>query len=111
LIDQLGHGRGQVAASPKSFGVAVILCGIFGILGIHHFYLGNILHGLFDLCLAIAAIACLVLGEITGGPGLFFLGYGLIIVDLIHTIFVFFRLITGQQRDGAGLLITFPGQY
>lgn len=105
-----GQDHTPIAASPKSFGVAVVLCGIFGTLGIHHFYLGNVLHGLFDLGLVIGAIACFVLGASAAGPGLFLLGFVLIIVDGIHTMFVFYRLITGQQLDGDGSLVTFPGQ-
>jgi hypothetical protein len=108
---QPGQGRAQIAESPKSFGVAVVLCGIFGTLGVHHFYLGNILHGLFDLGLAIGAIVCFVLGATTAGPGLIFLGFVLIVLDAIHTIIVFYKLITGQQLDGDGMLVTFPGQH
>ena len=44
-----GAGAAHEPVSDRSYGVAVALCGIFGIVGIHHFYLGNHLHGLFDL--------------------------------------------------------------
>ena len=42
--------------SSKSFSTAVSLAGIFGIIGIHHFYIGNILHGLFDISLLIFGV-------------------------------------------------------
>ena len=44
----------ETEKSTKSYGAAVSLCGVFGTVGIHHFYLGNWLHGLFDLGLFIS---------------------------------------------------------
>jgi len=83
--------------SSKKFGVAVSLAGIFGIVGIHHFYIGNVLHGLFDLFLFIFGIYFLLDGQLIGGL--------LIAIDIIHTVFVFYYLITEQQKDGYGKLI------
>ena len=83
--------------SSKSYGVAVSLCGIFGIVGIHHFYIGNHLHGIFDLSLLIF--------------GLLFLfsvppfGLLLLSIDVIHTFIIFYKLITEKQKDGSGKLI------
>ena len=48
--------------SPKSYVWAVCLVGIFGTLGVHHFYLGRWVHGMFDLGLVIIA------GPQTFGP-------------------------------------------
>lgn len=62
--------------SEKSYGIAIILCGIFGVLGIHHFYLGKIGTGILML--------------ITLG------GFG------IWTIIDFVRLIIGSMGDKYG---------
>ena len=84
--------------SSKSYGVAVSLCGVFGFVGIHHFYIGNHLHGIFDLSLLILGVYFLI----SGPEGL---GISLLIIDIIHTFFVFYKLITEKQKDGSGKLI------
>ena len=84
--------------STKSYGVAVSLCGVFGIGGIHHFYIGNHLHGIFDISLLIFGLYFLISGPV--GLGLF-----LLLIDVIHTFVVFYRLITEKQKDGSGKLI------
>ena len=84
--------------STKSYGVAVSLCGVFGIGGIHHFYIGNHLHGIFDLSLLVLGVYFLI----SGPEGL---GISLLIIDIIHTFFVFYKLITEKQKDGSGKLI------
>lgn len=99
-------GSAKAPGSPKSYGTAVVLCGIFGTVGVHHFYLGNVLHGLFDLGLFIAAIAFNAAGFTTGNSGLIGIGVTLVLVDIIHTFIIFYRLIVGVQRDGSGLLVT-----
>ncbi len=85
--------------SSKKYGVAVGLCGVFGMLGIHHFYIGNILHGIFDLSLLFIGIVLLSTSEYEG------LGTLLLAIDFIHTVVVFFRLITEKQKDGYGKVI------
>jgi len=56
--------------SEKSYSTAVILSGIFGIFGIHHFYCGRILHGFFDLSLAIVGLTLMLLvGSYRDGHG------------------------------------------
>ena len=89
--------------SDKSYTAAVCLSGIFGILGVQHFYLGRIGLGLFDLSLSIAAFTLMALGY----PiiGLVFLG-----IDIIHTIIVTFQLLVGQFQDGEGKIVAYPGQ-
>ena len=84
--------------SSKSYGIAVSLCGIFGMIGIHHFYIGNYLHGIFDLSLLIFGLFFLISGP--AGLGLLLLG-----IDVIHTFFIFYKLITEKQKDGSGKLI------
>ena len=89
----------EVNVSSKKYGVAVGLCGVFGMLGIHHFYIGNILHGIFDLSLLVIGIVLLGTSEYIG------LGVLLLVIDFIHTVVVFFRLITEKQEDGYGKII------
>lgn len=98
-----GDDRGEI--SPKSYGTAIALCGVFGTIGVHHFYLGNIVHGLFDLGLFIAMVLFYIAAETTGN-GMFFV-YALIalLVDSAHTMIVFYRLITEQEHDGQGRLV------
>jgi TM2 domain-containing membrane protein YozV len=93
----------QSLKSPKSYAVAVILSGIFGVLGIHHFYCGRHLHGMFDLSLSIGAFIAL-------GFDYIFLAIGLFAIDAIHTIFVTFQLLVGNYRVGDGRIIAYPGQ-
>lgn len=92
--------------SPKSFGVAVALCGVFGLAGIHHFYLGNFLHGVFDLGLLVTAVYLLSLDN----EPMALLGALLILIDFIHSAIVMYYLFTGKTTDGAGRLVMYPGQ-
>ncbi|MBT5050468.1 MAG: TM2 domain-containing protein [Rhodospirillaceae bacterium] len=94
------------AVSPKSYGVSVSLSMIFGVVGVHHFYLGNWLHGLLDFSMLVGGLLCLYSGDPTATP----IGVLLLIIDAIHTIWVTYRLIVGQCRDGQGRLIMYPGQ-
>ena len=106
-------GAANLAAGPpaeppsdRSYSLAVMLCGIFGIVGIHHFYLGNWLHGLFDLGLFLAAVYILAgSGHDDWVP----IGLLLLAVDFLHTMIVFYRLIAGQARDGHGRPIQVAG--
>lgn len=86
--------------SSKSYSIAVSLCGVFGIIGVHHFYIGNILHGVLDLSLFITAIFLL------NTPGSEALGGILLLIDFLHTFVVFYKLITEKQKDGNGKFIT-----
>lgn len=90
--------------SEKSFGVAVALCAVFGILGIHHFYLGNFVHGIFDLGLVCLAIVCFAIGA----PALATL---FLFVDVLHTLYVMYQLFTGGETDGGGKTVAYPGQF
>ena len=92
--------------SDRKFGTAVALCGVFGIVGIHHFYLGNILHGLIDLLMFVVGFG-LVLTDDSALAGV---GVLIILVDVAHTVWVMIRLFTGKTRDGRGRLVVYPGQ-
>jgi len=91
--------------SEKNYVIAVSLCGIFGVLGLQHFYLGNYLHGLFDLLLLVGSVAAWTAASITSEDGFLWLAFVLILTDSLHTAIVFYRLITGKQRDGHGCLV------
>jgi TM2 domain-containing membrane protein YozV len=90
-------------ASDKKYATAVILAGIFGTVGIHHFYVGRWKMGLLDLGMLIATIAFFIAEEPV--MALIFLA-----CDVIHTILVTYYLLVGQYRDGEGKLIMYPGQ-
>jgi hypothetical protein len=102
-------GRALVtdSVSPKSYGVAVALSMIFGIMGIHHFYIGNWLHGVADLGMFIGGILCLSNGD----PAVQSFGLILLLADVGHTVYVTYRLFVGECRDGNGLIIAYPGQF
>ena len=85
--------------SSKSYAVAVSLAGIFGTVGLHHFYMGNYLHGLFDLALFALTIYFYFNGQILLAVIPFF-------IDVLHTTYVFFKLIVEKAKDGQGRYIT-----
>ncbi len=92
-------------ASPKSFVTAVVLTFLFGILGIHHFYCGRWLLGLFDLSLSVTGIALLYMGSYWP-----ILGIVILIGDYIHSIYYIVKLFSGKYTDGNGRIIPVPGQ-
>lgn len=98
----------KIDASPKSYGITVALCGVFGVVGLHHFYLGNVLHGIFDLALFVFALYFYFGGVSSGDVGLIWLGILLIAIDGLHTLFVFIQLIVGKAKDGAGRVVSLP---
>jgi len=101
-MDELENPTIENNFSKKSYGTAVALSGIFGILGIHHFYLERWGMGIFDLGLSIIGLTLILLGN----PwGMLFL-----LVDFIHTIFVTVKLLIGDYKDGYGKIIPYPGQ-
>jgi len=89
--------------SPKSYVVAVCLSGIFGMLGIHHFYLGRWLHGLVDISMTISAFLLIVFKHPVPG-------FLLLFVDFIHALIITIMLLTGAYKDGDGDLVMYPGQ-
>ena len=93
--------------SPKSYAVAVSLCMIFGILGLHHFYTGRYLLGLFDFGLFIVSTACLITGILTGNWSLVVAAAVGYILDFAHSVYVTIRLLIGEETDGQGRLISY----
>jgi len=89
--------------SKKSYGVAVSLSAVFGVLGIQHFYLGRWLEAFIDLGLAIATVVLFLMGEPL---------WAILVaaIDGIHTFIVTIMLLTGSFRDGHGHLVCYPGQ-
>ena len=97
----------EIDRSDKSYGVAVALCMIFGIVGIHHFYIGNVVHGFIDLGLFVVGFSLILF---SGNPEVMFLGAMLILADVIHTFVVTILLLIGKVKDGEGRLVAYPGQ-
>ena len=92
-----------VGPSPKKYATAVCLSGVFGLLGIHHFYLGRWFHGFIDFSMTVA-------GVILISTGLDLLGIIILCIDVIHTCAVTILLLVGAYKDGNGDLVTYPGQ-
>ena len=95
--------------SPKKYGVAVCLSAIFGLLGIHHFYLGRWLHGLIDLSMTIGAFTLIMIVSVES-PNAVIAGVLLLAVDIIHTIIITILLLTGSYKDGSGKIVAYPNQ-
>ena len=98
----------SILVSPKKYGVAVSLCMIFGTLGVHHFYLGNWVHGILDILALFGGLALIIFYT---DPALVGLGVLLIVADVIHTLAVTVMLLIGKTRDGSGRLVGYPGQF
>lgn len=97
----------MIQPSEKSYITAVCLSGVFGLLGIQHFYLGRTLLGFFDLGLSIGAVAFIYGSESTEG---ILFGVLLLVIDVIHSLYVFVKLLAGEYEDGEGRLVIYPGQ-
>ena len=89
--------------SDKNYVVAVSLCFIFGVIGIHHFYLGRWLEGFLDLGLFILSIFFFLNEQ----PGLALLT---LTIDWLHTFVVTILLLIGAIKDGQGKVVCYPGQ-
>jgi len=92
-----------IQPSSKSYTVAVSLSAIFGVMGIHHFYLGRYFEGIVDLSLLFITLYFYVNGELLWAL-LFFA------IDGIHTFIITIMLLTGSFKDGTGRYICYPGQ-
>ncbi|MBT3995689.1 MAG: TM2 domain-containing protein [Chloroflexi bacterium] len=95
----------QEQQSDKSFTTAVVLAAVFSLLGFHHFYVGRIGHGLFDLGMTAVALYLIVTGTSAESDAKVGLGFLVIALDYIHTVYFTYRLIIGTYRDGQGKLI------
>ncbi|MGB0907260.1 MAG: NINE protein [Maricaulaceae bacterium] len=89
--------------SDKNYIVAVSLAFIFGVIGIHHFYLERWLEGLFDFGLFVLTVYFFLNGQI--GLAIFAL-----IIDSLHTLAVTIMLLIGEFKDGKGKYVCYPGQ-
>ena len=83
--------------------VAACLSGVFGIIGIQHFYLGRYVEGCADIGLTIGAATFFLRGQLLEAGLLF-------AVDCLHTLVVTIMLLTGSFKDGSGKLVCYPGQ-
>jgi hypothetical protein len=97
----------MIQPSTKSYGVAVSFSGVFGLLGIQHFYLGRYLLGFLDLGLSIGAFAFIYFGNSTET---LVIGLLLLAIDFLHSIYVLVKLLAGEYEDGEGRLVMYPGQ-
>ncbi len=93
--------------SEKSYGTAVCFSGVFGLLGIQHFYLGRYALGFFDLGLSVGAFALIFWGETVES---IVFGVILLAIDAVHSIYVLVKLLAGEYEDGEGRLVMYPGQ-
>ena len=92
--------------SDKSYVTAAVLAGIFGVIGIHHFYVGRWGHGLFDLSMMVLGI--ITITSANGFSALMASGILLLLLDLIHTVYFMYKLIVGEYKDGTGSFVGIP---
>ena len=92
-------------SSDKNYGVAVFLAAVFSLLGVHHFYVGRVGHGLIDIGITIVAVYLIISGYTSGIEMRVGLGVLLIALDYVHTVYFTYRLITGTYSDGKGRII------
>ena len=91
--------------SDKSYATAVFLAAVFSLLGVHHFYVGRVGHGLIDIGITIVAVYLIISGATSGIEMRVGIGILLIVLDYAHTVYFTYRLITGTYRDGKGRII------
>ena len=95
--------QSKLKKSSKEYVTAVCLSGVFGLLGIHHFYLGRWLHGIADFSMTIGGFTLIIM-EFS------LIGVIILAIDLIHTFIVTILLLVGAYKDGEGNVVTYPGQ-
>lgn len=89
--------------SQKSYVIAVCLSGIFGVVGLQHFYMGRYFEACLDLGMFILAVYFYLNGELLYAALVF-------AIDSLHTFIVTIMLLTGSFKDGKGYYICYPGQ-
>ena len=93
--------------SEKSYAVAGCFSGVFGLLGVQHFYLGRYMLGFLDMGLSIGALSLFMFGNSVEE---FVFGAILLVIDIVHSIYVLVKLLAGEYEDGEGRLVMYPGQ-
>lgn len=83
--------------------MAVCLSGVFGVLGVQHFYLGRHLEGLADVAMSVGWVYSFAAGH----P---LIGVLLLAIDGLHSFVVTIMLLTGSFNDGQGRRVCYPGQ-
>jgi hypothetical protein len=94
---------GREVPSSKNYATAVSLSGVFGFIGLQHFYLRRWGEGLLDLGLTAGWLWGFLTGDVIWGAVF-------LVVDFAHALFVTIALLTGNFRDGSGRLVCYPGQ-
>ena len=89
--------------SDKSYVIAVCLSGIFGTLGIQHFYLERWIEAILDFSAFFVAMYLFFTGHILWG-------LLVIVADALHTFIVTILLLIGSFNDGKGRRVCYPGQ-
>ena len=99
----MGYQSLALEPSDKSYAVAVILSAIFGVVGVHHFYLGRYVEGTIDFSLFVATLYFFFTGQF---------GWALLFgaADALHTFIITIMLLVGAFKDGRGRVICYPGQ-
>ena len=93
----------MVEPSKKSYAVAVSLSAIFGVMGIHHLYLGRYIEFIIDFSLLALTVYFYFSGEL-----LWAFAFGA--ADALHTFIITIMLLTGSFKDGQGRTVCYPGQ-
>lgn len=89
--------------SHKSYAIAVSLSAIFGVVGVHHFYLGRYIEGIIDFSLFVATLYCYLTGNVLWA-------IAFLMIDSLHTFVITIMLLTGSFKDGKGRYVCYPGQ-
>ncbi len=89
--------------SSKNYITAVCLSAIFGVFGVHHFYLGRWLYGVLDFSLTTIGFILIFIDYM-------FIGIAILAIDCIHNFIVTILLLIGAYKDGEGKVVTYPGQ-
>ena len=103
LVASRPMALGRPDVSEKSYATAVVLSGIFGMLGFQHFYLRRWGEGILDLGLTVSWLDAFAVGS----P----VAWVFFALDFVHTVVVTSMLLIGKFKDGDGKLVAYPGQF
>lgn len=92
-----------IVPSHKSYVVSVCLSAIFGVVGIHHLYLGRYIEFIFDFSMFVLTLYFYFSGNL-----ILAIVFGA--VDGLHTFIITIMLLTGSFKDGKGHTVCYPGQ-